>query len=72
MEPYFYIYDGFKINIISKFIYEDENAYRKAIYHIALQNFATTQTNVHMLCRIISDIEPETDFNKILEIANRR
>ena len=57
---------------MEKYIWTDELAYRKAMYLIAIQNFATLRTNLHMLCRIISDIEPETEYKDILEKAKKQ
>lgn len=57
---------------MEKFIWTDELAYRKAMYLIAIQNLATTKTNFAMLCRIISDIEPETEYKDIIEKAHKQ
>ncbi len=57
---------------MEKYIYNDEKAYRKAMYHASLQNLAISLTNFHMLCRIISTIEADAEYQEILEVANKQ
>lgn len=57
---------------MEKYIYTDEKAYRKAMYLIAILNLAATKTNTAMLCRIISDIEPETEYKDIFAKAQKQ